>query len=440
MKKIILPIIITIISLVFPLQTLAHPVDTSTMIVYIGQDVGGEQLNEKHVEGALTFNWLQLSSLTGENKSPVDIYNKIGSYDSLLYEYLNKHIKVENNEKACKVELKRFVEVDVNIVINLGVRYQVNASCEEKIDRLKITNSAFSDQVLAQSNKIILYKDGKSISETSDGILSLGQKQNSENTNNIAPEKTNSNKIIEYFTSLLNQNNSWTIPLIFLVIFAMGMLHSLEGGHNKIILGSLVVDNKIDLRQSLIFTIIFTLTHMSDIILLSFGLLFLDSYIDLYKLIPNITLYTILILLAISGFSVVKEARHILIHRLGLDHEHDHNHEHHHDHGHEHKELDKKQGIGKMILIAFISGLAPCVTGWSIFMLLFSTGNINLVLPGMVFFGFGVFTVLGLYTLLLHKTKSLVLGKYSWISQYSTIISMSLVFISTLIQLIVILN
>lgn len=440
MKKIILPIIITIISLVFPLQTLAHPVDTSTMIVYIGQDVGGEKLNEKHVEGALTFNWLQLSSLTGENKSPVEIYNKIGSYDSLLYEYLNKHIKVENNEKACKVELKRFVEVDVNIVINLGVRYQINANCEEKIDRLKITNSAFSDQVLAQSNKIILYKDGKSISETSDGILSLGQEQNSENTNSIAPVKTNSNKIIEYFTSLLNQNNSWTIPLIFLVIYAMGMLHSLEGGHNKIILGSLVVDNKIDLRQSLIFTIIFTLTHMSDIILLSFGLLFLDSYIDLYKLIPNITLYTILILLAISGFSVVKEARHILIHRLGLDHEHDHNHEHHHDHGHEHKELDKKQGIGKMILIAFISGLAPCVTGWSIFMLLFSTGNINLVLPGMVFFGFGVFTVLGLYTLLLHKTKSLVLGKYSWISQYSTIISMSLVFISTLIQLIVILN
>lgn len=439
MRKIILPIIFLFL-LLFPLKTFAHPVDTSTMIAYIGKDISGNQIVNNHIEGALTFNWLQLSSLTGENKSPVDIYNSIGNYDKILYEYLNSHIKIENNNKACKVEIKRFAEIDINIILNLGIRYQVNAVCEDKIENLKISNSAFNDQVVTQANKIILYKDGTSVAEAGDGVLNYNENSNTVDNNNINPEKTNSNKVIEYFTSLLNQKNSWTIPLIFLVIYAMGMLHSLEGGHNKIILGSLVINNKIDLRQSFLFTLIFTLTHMSDIILLSIGLLFLNRYVDLYKLIPNINIYTILILLVVSGYAVLKEIRHILTHKFGLEHEH--HHEHNHDHNHEdvHNQVEKKQGVGKMIFIAFVSGLAPCITGWSIFMLLFSTGNINLVLPGMVFFGFGVFTVLGIYTLILHKTKNIILGKYSWINEYSTAISMSLVFTSTLIQLIVILK
>lgn len=433
MRK-ILSLIIFTLYLFFPLLTFAHPVDTSTMLLYIGKDVSGNEIPQNRVEGVITFNWLQLSALTGENKSPIEIYTSIGSYDEKLYQYLNSNIQVSNNDKTCKTSLKRFVELDVNVVLNLGVRYQLESVCDENIQNFKVTNTSFKDQVITQSNRILLHKDTEKVSENPNGDLKYPESTTNTNSTNNS-QKSN---LIESFTNLLKQDDGWSVPIIFGLVYLIGMLHSLEGGHNKIILGSLVLDKKIDLKQSILFTIIFTLTHMSDIILLSIGLIFLQKFINLYTLVPNLSLYTLLILLVISGYSVFKEIRHILEHKLNIHHHHEHEHNHDHGHEHSHEEIKmKNDSVWKMITIAFISGLAPCITGWSVFMLFFSTGRVSLVLPSMIFFGLGVFTVLIIYTLLLHKAKNIFSDRLNWISQYSTLISMTLIFITTIIQIVI---
>jgi ABC-type nickel/cobalt efflux system permease component RcnA len=427
MKAILIALLISFIFFFSPTTISAHPVDTSNLLIYLETNVSEKKIEPNKFEGILTFNWLQLSALTKENDNPVEIYKRIGKFDSMFADLINSNISFESSNNKCNFKLNRYNSDDINMVLNLGVRYEILGECKENIKDFNISNTVFENTISTQSNIVQLFRSNKLVAQNDKGELKYSSNPNVSDTE--LKDESFKDKVNKYFNDLIKSDNSWTIPLIFLTIYLMGALHSLEGGHNKIILGSLIIDKKIDFKQSILFTIIFTLTHMSDIILLSIGLLFLNKYVDLYRLLPDITIFSIVALIGIASFSLIKELKHILEHKFG------HNHEH--DHEHSHDELPKKDiKIGNSLLLAFISGLAPCLTGWSIFMLLFSTERVNLILPGMLFFGLGVFTVLMIFTTILHRSKTVILGKIGWISEYSSLISFTLVLISAIIQLI----
>lgn len=439
-----LPIFLFLIIPLFSAPNLyAHPMDTSQLRMYLYNDNSNQPIENNRLIGEATFNWLQFSAMTNRNENPIDIYKDIDKLDPMFIKFISENIKVSNNNEYCNLEVSRIKIDDVETVIVDGIKYKITSTCSSPIHSLIIENIAFKDEILTQLNTVSLYSYNKELMEPKESRL--------EYQTNYSPSTTNPDKknlvqnTISWFKDITNVQTDTPSYLILFVVYLVGILHAFEGGHNKIILGSLVINKKVNLKQAFIYTIIFTLTHISDIIILSIGLVFLGRYIDIYSIFPNLRIATVIVLAILSLYWLFKELRHIFAHKYNLEHDHlNHNHDneenHHHNHDHQYHnhshEIDPKESFKSQLSIAFISGLAPCITGWSIFMLLFSSGRLNLMIPGNIVFGLGVFTVLSIYTIILMKTKTTLLNRFGWIGEYSNLISSSLILLTTTIQLI----
>jgi ABC-type nickel/cobalt efflux system permease component RcnA len=77
----------------------------------------------------------------------------------------------------------------------------------------------------------------------------------------------------------------------------------------------------------------------------------------------------------------------------------------------------------EQMVIAFISGLAPCLTGWVIFMLIVSSGNLWLLLPALVAFGIGVFIVLLLFAYFFSIFGDQMATRFNWVTEYAPLVS-----------------
>lgn len=60
--------------------------------------------------------------------------------------------------------------------------------------------------------------------------------------------------------------------------------------------------------------------------------------------------------------------------------------------------------------MAFFAGLAPCTFAWSIVLVLFSIGRMDLAIPFVLAFGFGVFFALALVATLVYRLREKALG------------------------------
>ena len=481
----------------FPAVVFGHQIVTS---VYINLGVDG---NEKALPENKVFSYINISAynialLVSPGKDPAKIFPELPAYKKIFTDYIAEHISFINNGKECNFETKQInPRNDAEFYVN-GIGFNLDISCPDPIKNLYVRNNIMLSQnsyqvceldvLISDDNTLattfsaventvrIIKKDGKYYFEKNiSSVPPLSDASaweadfNNFSAGQDAPEKTQSfidkvfaeyqkfktgswgGNFVNSVAGMLNGLSPSSIAGILLIVTFIGGLHSLEGGHNKVILASLMINNKIDFKGSFFYVLIFTITHMSDIIILSVGLLFFNSYFNIYEKIPAMRTYSSWALLIISSYIVVKETMILLVARKGAAK----------SGGKNTVAMENLQGLFKtdnyadkkesavqqetnilmqgtfkeQLMIAFISGLAPCLTGWIIFMLIVSSGNIWLLLPALGAFGLGVFLVLLLFAYLFSLFRDQMESRFNWIAKYAPLISGMFLLLFSLLQL-----
>jgi len=181
----------------------------------------------------------------------------------------------------------------------------------------------------------------------------------------------------------LNEGDVLKILITMFFVFILGVLHSLEGGHGKIILISHLIDNNKGFLSGMLFSLFLSITHILDILIVGLIFYFLSSFFNFSDYIIQIQVISISILFGISLFMLTRAIIYIRKKKNVS--------------GGEEKllrlKMEKNKSKGKLgtIGLAILSGLAPCPFGWAILMTIMSINKIQWVFPIILLFGMGIF-------------------------------------------------
>lgn len=207
-------------------------------------------------------------------------------------------------------------------------------------------------------------------------------------------------KISEYV------GGQWNFIYVFLIVMFLWFIHAFGPGHSKSILISYIIDKNKTFLDSLFFSLIFAITHVIDIVIVFLIAKFVLSYYDISNYIVYIQRFSIIILIFISFYLLYKSIKW-LKNNSSL--------------------VCKKNDLKSNIFLWFLTWLAPCTFGWSIFLLLFSLWNLSLV-PILIFalwlWIFITLLTVAIITLIIRKR---VFEKISLFSKYSQVVSSSLI-------------
>jgi ABC-type nickel/cobalt efflux system permease component RcnA len=453
MKKIFLVILFL---LFLPLAVSGHQIVTSVYINF-GSDNYGAALEENKVFGYININSYNASLLLGQGKDPQEIFPNLVKNKKFFSDYVASHISFTNNGQVCDVSIEEILpRSSAEFFVN-GIGFNLDISCGQPIGDFYIKNDILLGENSYQANELDIYTSKDNL------LATLYHSSNEESSTRILKENGNyyldgkvsqsdksyqkiatgsfGSNFIENVANMLSGLSPSSVVGILLIIVFIGALHSLEGGHNKVILASLMINNKLTFKGSFFYVLIFTITHMSDIIILSIGLLFFNSYINIYEKIPAMREYSVWALLLISSYIIVKEAIALIKNKQWLKNIAKKSNSKNKskeladllktDNYALKKEKGKSKDLGilmagtfkEQMMVAFISGLAPCLTGWVIFMLIVSSGNMWLLLPALFAFGLGVFIVLMIFAYLFSIFRDQMVSRFNWIAEYAPLVS-----------------
>lgn len=78
-------------------------------------------------------------------------------------------------------------------------------------------------------------------------------------------------------------------------------------------------------------------------------------------------------------------------------------------------------------LTGLIAGVAPCTFGWSLFLLLFSLGRLDLVPLILLFFGLGIFACLAMVATALYLVRERAFRSVDFFARWSSVVSGALI-------------
>lgn len=441
-----------------PNVTSAHPIDLSDTYLYISKEIDNAEIPDNKVVIYSYINWFQAGALVEKEKGIIaqDI-QELTQYQDVYNAYFLKRFKLSNAETECSPVLMSAPPADSEISLSLGTRVLAEYSCSSKISKLKIENMLFTDLFETQNNFVYINDGDKLITkklltkpenlmsfdyseylvsgnvpDDSNGALvsesTSGQDAISDSSNAL---QINSNKK-GYFerikglfqlkaTDIKNKSIWWITGLVFI----LGLLHTLEAGHSKVILASSMVSKAMSLKRGLVYATVFTVTHLADILIMGLLLLVASNYVDIYSKFSMLQVFSSYAFFFLALFMLLRSGSNYI---KGLVHVPPDPHTHEHDHGHSHA-LDDKTGFKEQLMIGFVTGLAPCVFGWSIFMLVLSTKNIWTIFPIFLSFGAGIYIALAIVVLVISKFKSPMFSKFSTLSNISPLISSAILVI-----------
>lgn len=466
----------------------AHPIDIAFVILNVADDQLGKPLPSNEVYGYVSLNWVTAAGLLGYINNPDQAVDVLDEKQPFFDQYFNEKLQISNNGKACKISSDMIEVPDSQLFYLNGLEFHLRVLCEENLASMEINNRILVDEFPNQTNVMSIYDVGGKLvytdtltasnsqlsinverqveSENSDAGSNEGSNEKGSRSENSAFTQLNSNavgnqirslgqKTMEGVASMLNSSNPWSRVGVLLLVMILGALHSFEGGHNKVILATMMMNGEVNLRGSMLYVFIFTLTHMSDIIILAVGLVIFNQYLNLYSLIPYIQQFSIAVLLVMSAYITIKEL--IILRRKRR--EQAKNKSQSSDNiddlfktdnevsqsevefvaKHEGIEVPKKKRgsstFREQFVVAFVAGLAPCLTGWTVFILIVSSGYIWLLFPATVAFGVGVFSVLATFTFIIYRFRGGILHRYSSIADYAPLASGVLLLAVTLFAL-----
>lgn len=204
-------------------------------------------------------------------------------------------------------------------------------------------------------------------------------------------------------------NWKWNFIYVFLIVVSLWFVHAFWPGHSKTILISYTVDKNKSFFDWLIFALIFSITHIIDIIFVFVIAKFVFIYYDISNYIVYIQRFSRVLLIFISFYLVYKNF----------------------------KNLNNKSSCSSVwindtkskIFLWFLTWLAPCSFGWSIFLLLFSLGNFSLI-PILIFaLWLWIFICLVLILIITMIIRKRIFEKINIFSAYSSLVSSSMILI-----------
>ena len=194
----------------------------------------------------------------------------------------------------------------------------------------------------------------------------------------------------------IDENGDWkSFSLLLFSVFLLGFIHALGPGHSKGILISQLLDKKLSLSKWVIYSWIFSLVHIIDIIVVVLISKYLLKLFDPGKYLWTIQVVSILLILIVSIVLLIGSIRNYIREKNREKNMHEEIQ----------KSLSEKTSKSH-ILLAIMSGLTPCAFGWSIFLLLFAVKRTDLALPLLLSLGAGIFTCLLLITLITYFMKN----------------------------------
>lgn len=206
--------------------------------------------------------------------------------------------------------------------------------------------------------------------------------------------------INDYFSK-----NEWNILYIFLIIFILGVLHAIWPWHWKSLLISYTIEEDNWYKKGLLFSLIFSITHIVDIVVLFIITKVIIHFVDPSKYSYYIQIISWIILLLLSIYLIYK-ALYIK------------------------KSCSKKKT--NTVFIAFIAWLAPCSFAWSIFILLFSIGKTTWIIPLIFALWLWIFTTLSVIVIISIFLKNRIYSKITKIAKYSSLLSAIIILIISL--------
>lgn len=475
-------IVITILFKIAPtVRVYAHPIDNTDTYIYIGNEIDNSFIEKNEIITYVYLNWFQAGAIVEKEKNFVapDIY-KLLEYQELFDNYVLDNLLISNNGNICNAQLVNIQNSTDEFSLSLGTRTIVKFRCPENIDDLVIENNLMLDYFDSPTNythiyngenllhKFTLKKDNNIYSfnywklqnspigdeaydinkdSTYDEVvnsmndyspipqdLEISESSLSTGDNNPKAEVNQSlisvwyDKIYNKFIELKDEN---IIIILFLALF-LGFLHTMEVGHSKAIIASIMIDKKVSIRNGMAYSLVFTITHIADIILLGIIFLTADKYFNVFSNFTKIETIASYLLLIISSYLLYKSIKQYekskiktsisnLRNELSSSHNNSHNHKHVHNHQHTHEfehghlhdhvhphthDYYNSKPFREQLILGFITGLAPCLFGWSIFMLILSTGDLLLLIPVILFFGMGIFLALSIVVIIIGKIKA----------------------------------
>lgn len=259
-------------------------------------------------------------------------------------------------------------------------------------------------------NKIIEVKCNNKEDEI---IITSTKNTDSYNENNQLFANDFLNKTLKYIT-LFFTDNSWNIFYIFLLVYILWIIHAIWPWHSKSLLIAYTLQNDTWYKKWIIYSIIFSVTHILDILLLFLLTTLLFHFIDISKYTYYIQIFSVSVLFIFSIYLVIKAFR-------------------------KKKELELKNEKSTL-MIAFLSWLAPCSFAWSIYFLLLSIWKISMILPLIISLWLWILSTLIFIVILTVYMKNKAIERTKFLSLYANKISAIIIFIISISLWITLIN
>lgn len=226
-----------------------------------------------------------------------------------------------------------------------------------------------------------------------------------------------------YLTSVLQQiydyTQSQSMPLwqVVLMVVLLWFVHAIWPWHSKNLMTSYLLDGEKWYWHGVLYPFFFALTHVSDLFVLFFWVYIFTLFADPTPYMPYVQFGSTLFLLAYSAkmlFSAWK------------------------DYQNKKKQSEAQQAITQEFTwssvwqtfrVSFVSGLAPCTFGWSIFLLLFSLGRMDLIIPMIFALSFWIYLCLQIIALIVVYSRKRILSRIKGFSRISNLLSFLLLFV-----------
>ncbi len=209
-------------------------------------------------------------------------------------------------------------------------------------------------------------------------------------------------KKISNYIHNVSENNLF---YILLIVIWLGFIHAMGPGHSKSLLISYILDKNKSFFDGFLYATIFTFTHLLDIIILFLVTKVIFNFYDISNYMLYIQRFSLVILLFFSVYLIYKSVKNI-------KNKHQKN-----------TQKTSSNGLKGSIFLWFVAGLAPCTFGWSIFLLLFSTGNLALIVPMILALWIGIFLCLFFILVLTYILRKKIFEKIKIFSEYSSLFS-----------------
>lgn len=204
-----------------------------------------------------------------------------------------------------------------------------------------------------------------------------------------------------YYRSVLKElesirKNGMNIHQLFIVggvLFLLGFLHALGPGHSKWFMAAYIIGSQASLFSSIQYALLFTGIHLLDVTIMVFTLKFANAYIDVQSYLGLIMKMGVLLLVVLSLGLFLRSVKTLIQQkRMGkIDDSLLFNVENSNT-----PQTVTKRKWKSGIYMAAITWLAPCSFAWSILLILFAIGRLDLVAPLLAFFGFWILLALSL--------------------------------------------